>query len=496
MTARVLRLGKADNVLVALDALVAGDAAGGVRAAEAVPAGHKLAARAIAPGERILKHGVSIGVATEPIAAGAHVHVHNVRFAPDSAPPPAAAAATRAAPAALPGFAGYVRADGRVGTRNCIAIVTSVNCSATVAQRIAAHFTEERLAAWPHVGSVDCYAHASGCGMASEGRGIEQLRRTLAGVARHPNVGGALVVGLGCEVNQPARMGLAGTPTIAQLGIQEAGGTRAAIIAGIEAVERLLDEANQARRTPCPASALVIGLQCGGSDGYSGLSANPALGRAMDRLVAAGGTAILSETPEVFGAEHLLLARAASPDVAVRLRSKLDWWERYAALSGASLNANPSPGNIAGGITTIVEKSLGAVAKSGRSPLKGVLDYAEEIRAPGLIFMDSPGYDPVSATGQIAGGANLICFTTGRGAVFGSRPAPTLKLSSTSRLARAMPDDIDVDCGPVLDGEPLDAAAERILAAILAAAGGKPTASEANGLGAFEFLPWVPGATL
>jgi altronate hydrolase len=498
MMARVLRLAAEDNVLVAIDALAPGGPAGDMIAAEAVPAGHKLAARPIAAGEPIIKYGVAIGEATAAIPRGGHVHVHNVRFMPAAGSfcgHPEQGSAGRQPVAALPGFRGFVRTDGRVGTRNSIAIVTSVNCSATVAQQIAAHFTTERLADWPHVDSVDCYAHASGCGMAADGQGIDQLRRTLAGIASHPNVGGALVVGLGCEVNQPSGMGLPDRPGIAHLVIQEAGGTRAAIAAGIEAVEQLLDRANAARRTPCPPSALVIGLQCGGSDGYSGLSANPALGRAVDRLVAAGGTAILSETPEIFGAEHLLLARAARPEVAIKLREKIAWWQCHAARSGASLNANPSPGNIAGGITTIVEKSLGAVAKAGSAPLTGVLDYAEPVRMPGLLFMDSPGYDPVSATGQIAGGANLICFTTGRGAVFGSRPAPTLKFSSTTRLAEAMPDDIDVDLGPVLEGEPLDQAADRIVLAILAAAGGRPTASEKNGLGAFEFLPWVPGAT-
>lgn len=499
MTARTLRLSDTDDVLVALTALPAGTAIGELVAAEAIPPGHKLAARAIAAGETVRKFGCPIGIATVDIPAGGHVHVHNLAFAPaarTAAAGPQAQAEAEAGSGPPPLFAGFRRADGRVGTRNSVAIVTSVNCSATVAQRIAAHFTPERLRAWPHVSSVDAYAHASGCGLAAAGRGIENLRRTLRGIATHPNVGATLVVGLGCEVNQPEGLQLPDSPAIRTLGIQQAGGTRAAIAAGIAQVEALLDRAETARRTPCPASALVVGLQCGGSDGYSGLSANPALGRAVDRLVGWGGAALLSETPEIFGAEHLLMARAATPEVSARLAERLAWWEAHARAAGASLNANPSPGNIAGGITTIVEKSLGAVAKSGASPLVAVLDYAEPVRRGGFQFMDSPGYDPVSATGQIAGGATLIVFTTGRGAIFGSKPAPTLKLASTSALAARMPDDIDVDCGPVLDGEPVDACADRILAAMLAAAAGQPTRSEENGLGASEFVPWVPGATL
>ncbi len=499
MSVPALRLAADDDVAVAIEALAPGLRVMGVTVGEAIPAGHKLALRPLPPGAPVRKLGVAIGVATAPIAPGALVHVHNCTFAPQlAADQPFAAPRPRGglSDTPPPAFPGYRRSDGRVGTRNSIAILTSVNCSATVAQRIAAHFTPERLAAWPGIDSVDAYAHGSGCGMAAEGRGIDQLRRTLAGIARHPNVGAALLVSLGCEVNRADRLGLEEGERLRLLSIQDSGGTRAAIRAGIEAVESLLDVAAADPRTPCPASALVVGLQCGGSDGHSGLSANPALGVAVDRLVAWGGAAILSETPEIFGAEALLLARAADPEVARRLRERLDWWQAHAAQSGVSLNANPSPGNIAGGITTIVEKSLGAVAKAGSAPLVSVLDYAEPVARPGLHFMDSPGYDPVSATGQIAGGATLVMFTTGRGAVFGSRPAPTLKLSSTSALAARMPEDIDVDCGPVLAGEPLEVCAQRILAAMLAAAGGQATASERNGLGAFEFQPWVPGVVL
>lgn len=501
MTApRWLKASPHDSVAVALVALPTGTPVEGVTTREDIPAGHKLAIVDHTPAAHVIKLGQPIGTAREAIKAGAHVHVHNVAFE-GRADRDAIGTRLIAPSFRKAGFTGYVRADGRVGTRNYIGVLTSVNCSATVARRIAAHFDAARMAAWPHVDGVVALTHNSGCGMAKSGAGIDNLRRTIAGYARHPNFAGVLIVGLGCEVNQIdpllAMTGLVESATLRTMGIQDAGGTRASIDAGIAAVGGLLDDANSMRRTPVNAAHLTLGLQCGASDGYSALTANPALGRAADMLVAAGGRVVLSETPELFGAENLLLARATNNDVAARLVERLDWWERYAAQSGADLDNNPSPGNLAGGITTILEKSLGAVAKAGTSPLNAVIDYAEAITAPGLSFMDTPGYDPCSATGQIAGGANLIAFTTGRGSVFGSKPAPTVKLASNSALAARMADDIDLDCGGLLTGETdLAALGEAIFALLLATASGARTASERHDFGDDEFVPWVPGAAM
>ena len=470
------------------------------------PAGHKIARQAMPKGTPVVKYGQVIGYATEDIAEGAHVHSHNCAFGehardyrPGSALPAARAAleARRGAPLT---FEGYRRADGSTGTRNFLALVATVNCSATVIRRAAEELRlEGALRDYPNVDGVVAFAHGSGCGMADTGPGFAALERVLAGHAGHPNVGAALFVGLGCEVMQIARMkqGLGQAARLHGLTIHDTGGTRKTIDAIKARVRALLPALNDARRETAPASALRIGLQCGGSDGFSGITANPALGVASDMLAAQGASMVLSETPEIYGAERLLLDRAASPEVAAKLLERIRWWEDYAARNGGSLDNNPSPGNKAGGLTTILEKSLGAVAKGGNAPLEAVLDYADRITAPGLNFMDTPGYDPVSATGQIAGGAQLIVFTTGRGSAFGSKPAPTLKLSTNDRLARAMPDDIDLNCGDILSaGVPLEAKAREIVALILATASGKPSKSEDLGLGDNEFVPWHIGAVM
>jgi altronate hydrolase len=498
----ILRAHVADSVATALRPLSAGEPlGGGLAAAVDIAAGHKVALHSVAAGQPVIKLGQMIGLASQAIAPGAHVHAHNLAFTSSAVPAMAGSRLVQPAPRSA-SFMGIVRHDGRVATRNFIAVLTSVNCSATVARRIAGHFTPDRLADYPAVDGVAAFTHSSGCGMAKAGQGIDNLRRTIAGYARHPNFAGVLIVGLGCEVNQIADLvaveGLeTGGAALALLDIQQAGGTRAAIDAGIAAVTAMLPAANRAMRQPVSAAHLTVGLQCGASDGYSALTANPALGRAADLVVAAGGRIILSETPEIFGAENLLIERARDPAVADALRARLAWWQEYAASSGADLDNNPSPGNLAGGITTILEKSLGAVAKSGTSPLNAVIDYAAPVTAPGFSFMDTPGYDPCSATGQIAGGANLIVFTTGRGSVFGSVPAPTLKLASNSALAARMADDIDIDCGRLISGEAtLDALGEEIFAAMLALASGRPSKSEALGFGDSEFVPWVPGAAM
>jgi altronate hydrolase len=496
-----LRPSPLDSVAVALVDLPAGTEVGdGVTTSEPIKAGHKIALLTHKAGEPVIKLGQQIGLASADIAPGAHVHTHNLRFAGQAVRDVVGTRITHAEPHAAT-FLGYVRDDGRVGTRNYIGVLTSVNCSATVARKVAAHFTEERLAAFPNVDGVVAFGHSSGCGMARDGRGIDNLRRTIGGYASHPNFAAVLMIGLGCEVNQIGALmeaeGLQESDRLKTLNIQDAGGTRDAIAAGIAAVEAMLPIANAAQREPVSAAHLTIGLQCGASDGHSALTANPALGRASDLVVAAGGKVVLSETPEIYGAENLLLERAASADIAQDLIDRLHWWEGHAAANGTNLDNNPSPGNIEGGITTILEKSLGAVAKAGSSPLMSVIDYAAPIATPGLSFMDTPGYDPCSATGQIAGGANLIVFTTGRGSVFGSKPTPTIKLSSNSALARKMDDDIDLDCGRLLSGEStMEQLGAEIFEMMLAVASGTATHSEINGLGDDEFVPWVPGASM
>jgi len=464
-----------------------------------IAAGHKVALSVIDAGAPVIKLGQPIGIATQPIAPGEHVHTHNLASEGQADRTEIGIDLNTPAPASVQ-FEGYVRADGRIGTRNFIGILTSVNCSATVARRIAAHFTPEMLRPYPGVDGVVAFTHMSGCGMAKEGRGIDNLRRTISGYASHPNFASVLIVGLGCEVNQIgpllASAKLETSDRLQTLTIQDAGGTLAAIGEGIAIVDAMLPAANVCKRQTVSAEHLTIGLQCGASDGYSALTANPALGAAVDRLVAAGGRAILSETPEIYGAENLLLRRASSIAVADALIERLNWWEEYVTRDGASLDNNPSPGNKAGGITTILEKSLGAVAKSGTTPLNAVVDYAEMVTATGLTFMDSPGYDPCSATGQIAGGAHLILFTTGRGSVFGSIPAPTVKLASNAALAHSISDDIDIDCSGVLAGVTGADMGSRIFDLIIATASGQTTASERLAIGENEWVPWVPGPML
>ncbi|WP_029416702.1 UxaA family hydrolase [Brevundimonas bacteroides] len=494
----LLRLHRDDDVAVVLTDFAAGTLVDGLAMGTAVAAGHKVAVRAVAKGLSIRRYGQVIGEASADIAPGEWVHTHNLAMTEaDRAAEIGADRHPLPAPSQPATWSGYRRVDGRWGTRNTIAVLTSVNCSATVARRVADAFPTDVLP--EGVDNVVAYTHAGGCGGASDGEDVRLLQRTLAGYARHPNVAGVLIVGLGCEANQiPAWLaneGLSPGPALRTLSIQEAGGTLKAIEAGRAIVKELIALAARARREPAPASGLVVGLQCGGSDGWSGVTANPALGRAVDRLIAHGGSAMLSETPEIWGAEHLLLRRA-DPETAERLMDRLNWWREHAEVNRMELNNNPSPGNLKGGLTTILEKSLGAVAKAGTAPLEDVIGYGQPLRKPGLTFMDSPGYDPCSATGQIASGANLIAFTTGRGSVFGSKPAPCLKIASNARLAGWMSEDVDVDASAVLDGESLDAVGERIFDRLLSLASGEPSASEALGIGDAEFVPWQRGAYL
>jgi altronate hydrolase len=469
-----------------------------VRALAMIPAGHKIAVRAVAPGKPVRRYNQIIGFATRDIAAGDHVHVHNLAMGDFQRDYAFSSLVKKTDFVEKPAtFMGIVRADGRVATRNYIGILTSVNCSATVARMIARHF-EDRLDEYPNVDGVVALTHKTGCGMASDGEATDVLRRTIAGYARHPNFFSSQLVGLGCEANQVnVLVSSQKLKNQNAFTIQEKGGTRKAVEAGIARIKEILPEANKVQRVPVPASHLILGLQCGGSDGYSGISANPALGAAVDLLVRHGGTAILSETPEVYGAEHLLTRRAVSKEVGEKLIRRIKWWEDYTARNGNEMNNNPSPGNKAGGLTTILEKSLGAVAKGGTTNMVDVYEYAQPVTARGFVFMDTPGYDPVSATGQVAGGANMICFTTGRGSAYGCKPAPSLKLATNSALFRHQEEDMDINCGTVIDGtETIQQAGERFFQLILETASGKQSKSEAFGYGDDEFAPWTLGATM
>ncbi|WP_428030931.1 UxaA family hydrolase [Ancylobacter sp.] len=506
---RTIALDDADNVVIAVDAIERGDLAAGVVARDRIPRGHKMARSRVMSGQALLKFGQPIGLATCDIAPGEWVHVHNISATAlpvcDMQFPARAAEGAHGGSghaACIPStFQGYRRSDGRTGTRNYIGILTSVNCAASVARFAADAITRSGLLeAYPGIDGVVPIIHGTGCGLAERGEGFEVLRRTQWGYACHPNFAAVIMVGLGCEVLQIARMkqqfGVQESDGFRTLTIQETGGTRRTVDQIVGTVREMLPRAAAARRTTRSASELVLGLQCGGSDGYSALTANPALGFASDLLVQDGGTSILSETPEIYGAEHLLVRRARAPGIGDRLMERLRWWEDYTVRNGAEMNNNPSPGNKAGGLSTILEKSLGAVAKSGHAALQAVYEYAEPVRTHGLVFMDTPGFDPVSATGQVAGGANIICFTTGRGSTFGCKPVPSLKLATNSEMYRRMSDDMDINCGDMLEGVSLETKGRQIFDALLRVASGERTRSECLGYGEAEFVPWQIGAVM
>ncbi|MBH3449482.1 altronate dehydratase [Pseudomonas putida] len=500
----VIRLNPLDNVLIARQALPQGlhlDAEA-ITVRQPIPSGHKLATERVEQGQPLRRYGQIIGFASQAIDAGDHVHVHNVQMG-DFARDYAFGVDTRSLPGSEAVFQGIVRADGRVATRNYIGILTSVNCSATVARAVADHFRRdihpEVLADYPNIDGVVALTHGAGCAVDPSGEALGLLRRTLGGYAVHPNFAAVLIIGLGCETNQIESLletqGLQASAQLRAFTIQGIGGTSKTIAAGIEQVRSLLAEANHVQRQPVSARHLVVGLQCGGSDGYSGITANPALGNAVDRLVAAGGTAILSETPEIYGAEHLLTRRAVTREVGEKLVARIRWWEDYCQRMNAELNNNPSAGNKAGGLTTILEKSLGAVAKAGSSNLVDVYQYAEAVRAQGLVFMDTPGYDPVAATGQGAGGANLIAFTTGRGSAYGCAPAPSIKLATNNRVFEHQQEDMDVNCGGIADGSTtIEERGAYIFEQMLRIASGERSKSEQHGYGQNEFVPWQIGA--
>ena len=504
----VIRIHAADDVVIARSQLLGGTElpGEGVTVRGLIPAGHKIATCAIRAGQPVRRYNQIIGIATADIAPGGHVHTHNLAFASFARDYAAAQAVHATEHVAEPAsFMGIVRPDGRVATRNYIGILSSVNCSATVARAIADHFRRDvrpqALEAYPNIDGIVALTHGAGCATASDGEPLRVLRRTLGGYARHANFGALMLVGLGCETNQIEGLmeqeQLRSGGRLHAFGIQNSGGTRKTVMRGIELVESMLEAANTATRQSVSAGHLVVGLQCGGSDGYSGISANPALGAAVDRLVRHRGTAILSETPEIYGGEHLLTRRAVSQAVADRLLARLRWWEDYCARNGAAMDNNPSDGNKAGGLTTILEKSLGAVAKSGTTNLVEVYEYAQTVTARGLVFMDTPGYDPVSATGQVAGGANLIAFTTGRGSAYGCAPSPSLKISTNTALWQKQRGDIDINCGEIIDGTAdIEQMGERIFRMMIETASGRKTKSELHGYGQNEFVPWQLGATM
>ena len=485
-----LKLHETDNVVVLLQAL------------KGIPAGHKMACAPITKGSAILKYGQIIGFAATDIAEGSHVHIHNVEvqdYALDYA------VGTQVKPTdfikEIPTFMGYRRPSGKAGTRNYVAILSTVNCSATAVQNIAKGLNEIVQKNYPNIDGVVPITHGQGCSLGASGYGSENLQRVLGGYCRHPNFCFTIIVGLGCETLQIARLmkeqGLETGDYLKTMTIQGTGGLRKTIAAGIAQGEALLQEANQARREEISASELILALQCGGSDGYSGITANPALGKAVDQLVAFGGSAILAETPEIYGAEHLLTRRAVSKQVADKLLDRIKWWESYTSYHGGAMNNNPSHGNKAGGITTIMEKSLGAVAKGGGTNLCAVYEYGEPVTEKGFVFMDSPGNDPISITGEVASGANIVCFTTGRGSVYGCKPAPSIKLCTNSRTYSHMIEDMDINCGDILDeGVSIEAKGTEIMDTILRVASGERTKSEQGGLGDYEFIPWQIGAIM
>jgi altronate hydrolase len=507
---RAVVLKPEDDVAIAKTPLSAGtvleDGQTEVAVGADVPAGHKVARWAVATGQPVRRYGQVIGFATRDIAAGDHVHVHNLgfgalyqqyEFSTDVRP------VEMYPPAAMRTFQGFRRADGRVGTRNYVAVISTVNCSATVSRMVQDRFADVQ-ADYPNVDGVLAITHKSGCAVKQFGEDHELLQRVLAGYARHPNVAAYVIIGLGCETNQAPvmieRQGLTlpirrdGVPPVVT--IQEAGGIRKAVERAVEEVAQLLPHANEARRTPQPVSEIVLATNCGGSDVNSGITANPALGWAVDELVRYGGTGVLAETSEIYGAEHLLIRRAVNEGVAKKLIDRFKWWEYYCRVLGAEMDNNPAPGNKAGGLTTVFEKSLGGVTKGGTTPLTDVFLYGEPITTRGFVFMDTPGHDPVSVTGLVAGGANIVVFTTGRGSVFGCRPVPSIKLATNSLVYRQMEEDMDINCGVILEGTPLETVGRQVFEEVVAVASGRKTKSEAQGIGEEEFAPWIIGPVM
>ncbi len=506
----LLKLHQIDNIAVATSTLPA-DVGVSVNDSSVTPtstiaAGHKVALSQISKGQPIVKFGQTIGYAADDISTGDHVHVHNVlatkpgldyAFSTELHIPPR--------PAKERTFLGYRRPDGSVGTRNYVAVISTVNCSATTAKYVAQELTETDLSEYPNIDGIVALVHKDGCALAFNSEDHQQLNRTMAGFANHPNIGARIVLGLGCETAQATH--LEGQHSLVQLGgisepdeslpmvlnIQEVGGVRKTVAKAAAVLRELLPRANDVERVPIPISELKVAMECGGSDGNSGITANPAVGVASDLLVAHGATTILSETTEIYGAEHLLTRRAVTPEVGEQLLERIRWWEDYARRYDASIDNNPSVGNKNGGLTTIYEKSLGAIAKAGTSPLRAVYKYAEPITEKGFVIMDSPGFDPASITGKVASGAQVVVFTTGRGSCFGCKPSPTIKVATNTPMFERMRDDMDLNAGEILNGTSVEDVGRQIFESIIATASGQPTLSEAQGIGDEEFCPWFPG---
>ncbi len=497
----VIHLHPKDNIAVARANLTAGQVievdGQSITLTTDVPMGHKVALRDIAPKGRLIRYGQDIGASNKAIRAGEWVHTHNVAFEeltfhyeyPEKEAP------FPAPPATMPSFLGYQRADGRVGTRNYIAVVAASNCAAHTAELIAASYLNEKLP--PNVDGVVAFPHGEGCGH-SIGPDTAQLQRTLAGVLDHPNVSGAIILGLGCEVNQIDHYlgkGTRRTDKLVGLTLQTSGGTVATVEAARREIAAMIERAAAEKRVETPASKIVLGLNCGGSDSFSGITANPALGVCSDLLAEVGATAVLAETTEIFGAEHLLVKRSRNRAVAERLLSFVKGYKEYLVRMGGSFNDNPSPGNKEGGLTNILEKSLGAVAKAGCTPLTDVLDYAERIQTPGFVFMNTPGYDPVSLTGLAAGGCNLIAFTTGRGSAIGFPTIPVIKIATNVPMYNRMKDNMDINAGRIAEGQATVAGVgKEIFDFLLRVASGERTCSER--LGHKEFVPWRIGPVM
>jgi altronate hydrolase len=478
-------------------------------ARQAIDLGHKMATRAIARGEPVRKFGQTIGFASADIEPGSWVHTHNVAvgalsldyaFASEIPPDPKAISGRT--------FEGYRRHDGRAATRNYIGVISTVNCSAYTSRLIAQAFGRELLADYPNVDGVVPLVHKQGCAMQYGGEDHQQLNRTLAGFARHVNIGAYLLVGLGCETGQASFLadseqlvqiaipGKEKQPLPLILNMQDLGGIRKTVERGVATLKEMLPEVDKVRREPIPVSELILGTNCGGSDGNSGITANPALGFASDLLIAHGGTSVLAETTEIYGGEHTLTRRAVSREIGEKLIERIKWWEEHTKKFGTQINNNPSVGNKKGGLTTIYEKSLGAIAKGGTTALREVYRFAEPIRSKGFVIMDTPGYDPVSVTGLVAGGCNIVVFTTGRGSCFGCKPVPSIKIATNTPMYDRMVDDMDINAGVILDGTPVEEVGRRIFETIVAVAGGAKTKSEAQGVGDDEFAPWSIGPTL
>ena len=501
-----IRLNAADNSVVARLDILPGTHLGSedLRTTQRIPAGHKVATRPIMKGEPIRKFNQIIGFAAQDIGPGEHIHVHNCEmqeFDRDYAVGSEVQPIAYVPEAERPSFQGYLRDNGKAATRNYIGVLSTVNCSATVCKFVAERFPQHILDRYPNVDGIVAITHSTGCGMADAGEGYGNLQRTLWGFARHANFAAILMIGLGCEVNQIDFLldayQITPGPNFRTMTMQATGGTRKTIERAHAMIEEMLPSVNEYARQPVSVAEISLALQCGGSDGYSGITANPALGHCVDLLVRNGGTAILSETPEIYGAEHLLTRRAVDQKIADKLIDRIHWWENYTKINGGEMNNNPSPGNKAGGLTTILEKSLGATAKGGTLALHGVYKYAEPITARGFVYMDSPGYDPASATGQVASGANVIVFTTGRGSCFGFKPAPSIKVATNTAMYRRMEEDMDINAGTIVDGsETIEHVGERIFHKVIEVASGEHSKSEELGVGDHEFVPWMVGAVM